>query len=162
MIAAWFTALGHMVRDGWPALGATLAARLAGGALAGLGAWCVTDWLPAAVLGLAVLAGFYTDQLHGEANRGAWRAGIISGCTSLVPLAAAAAGLALDPLWLLIVAAGTLKPPIWRAAWALDPLQFRSDVPQWAAELLEPTRVAATIWGALVGVLLLIVATQGA
>lgn len=157
MIAAWFTALGHMVRDGWPKLPTTFLARLAGGLAAAIGAWCITDWMMAAALGLAVLAGFYTDLRHGEANRGAWVPGIISGTSSIAPIAVTAAMLSLNPWWLGLAVAGVAKPPIWRAAWWLDPGRFASRVPAWAAPLFEPTRVAAILWGVLVGALITVI-----
>lgn len=156
-----FSALGHMVRDGFPALGSTLAARLAGAGLVFLGCWLITDYLASVALAIAVGAGFYTDMQHGEASRGDWTAGVISGCTSLTPLAAAATGLHMNLWWLAIVLAGLAKPPIWQLAWWLDPGRYADDVPAWAAPLTEPTRVAAIIWGALVGVILVIIAITG-
>ena len=157
-----FTALGHMIRDGFPALGLTLLARLAGGLAVTAGCLLLSPWPAALVLGLAVYVGFYTDMQHGEANKGDWTAGTISGCTSLAPIAAAAAGLHMSPWWALIVLGGIVKPPVWQLAWALDPGRYAGMVPGWLARVTEPTRVAAIIWGAWVGVLLLIVATQGA
>lgn len=147
----WLTALGHMIRDGWPPLGSTFLARLAGASVVGLGLLLFADWMTAAVLGLAILAGFYTDMQHGEANKGDWTAGIISGCTSLAPLVVAAAGLHMSLWWLAALGIGAVKPLIWRAAWLLAPLQLYSSVPQRVADLLEPTRVAAAAWGAVVG-----------
>lgn len=147
----FLSAIGHVIRDGFPALGSTHLARLAGATVVGLGLLLFTDWMTAAVLGLAVLAGFYTDMQHGEANEGDWTAGIISGCTSLAPIAAAAIGLHMSPWWLAALGIGAVKPLIWRAAWLLAPLQLYTSVPQWVADLLEPTRVAAAAWGAVVG-----------
>lgn len=146
-----FTAIGHMIRDGFPALGSTHAARLAGGAAVFLGLWIVTGWVEAAILAAAVTAGFYTDAQHGEANRGNWVAGTISGCTSIAPLAVAAAGLHMNLWWLLVLVVGALKPPIWQAAWAIEPYRWRVWVPEWAEPLFEPTRVAAVAWGVTVG-----------
>lgn len=156
-----FSALGHMIRDGWPPLGSTLAARVIGAAVIWAGLLIVTDWMAAGALALAILAGFYTDMRHGEANKGNWTAGIISGITSLVPLGIVASFLAWSAWWGLIVLAGVMKPIIWQGAWALDPGRYADMVPGWLAMVTEPTRVAAIIWGAWVGVLLLIVATQG-
>ena len=154
----FLAAIGHMVRDGFPALGSTHLARAAGAGFVFLGCWLITDFLASAVLGLAVLAGFYTDQMHGEANKGDWTAGIISGCTSLAPLGIAASFLAWSPWWGLVVLGGLAKPPIWKWAWWLDPGRYADNVPAWAAPITEPTRVAATIWGAWVGAILLCVA----
>jgi len=149
----FFSALGHMIRDGFPALGSTLAARLAGATVVFVGLLIVTDWMMAAASALAVLAGFYTDVQHGEANKGDWTAGIVSGCTSLAPVAVTAAALAFNVWWLLIVVLGVTKPLIWQAAWRLDPGRFAKRVPPWAVPITEPTRVAAIMWGAQVGVL---------
>ncbi len=152
-----FSALGHMIRDGWPPLGSTFLARLAGAAVIGLGLAFITDWIVAGVLALAVLAGFYTDAKHGEANKGDWTAGIISGTTSLAPLAIVTACLAWSPWLALIVVVGVLKPIIWQLSWGLEPLRWRPWVPEWAEQVLEPTRIAALMWGAIVGAILLFV-----
>jgi hypothetical protein len=157
-----FTTLAHVIRDGLPALGSTHLARAAGGLAVTAGGLLFFPWPTALVLGLAITAGFYTDMRHGEANKGDWRDGIISGCASLTPIAAAAVGLHMSPWWALLVLAGLAKPPIWQLAWRLDPGRFTKRVPAWAAPLAEPTRVAAIMWGALVGGLLIIVATTGA
>ena len=159
MIAAWLAALGHMIRDGFPALGSTLAARLAGAAAVFAGLLFVADWMMAAALALAVLAGFYTDMRHGEANKGDWTAGIISGCTSIAPIAITAAALHFNLWWLFAISIGGLKPLIWQAAWRLDPGRFADRVPAWAAPITEPTRIAAAGWGIVVGVVVTIIAT---
>lgn len=158
MIAAWFVALGHMIRDGFPALGSTFAARMAGAAVVFVGLLFVADWMMAAALALAVLAGFFTDMRHGEANKGDWADGIISGCTSLVPIAMTAAALHFSLWWLFIAVLGVLKPLIWQAAWRLDPGRFADRVPTWALPLTEPTRIAAVGWGVMVGVVVTITA----
>lgn len=163
MIAAWFTGLGHMIRDGWPKLPRTFLARLAGGAAVTAGCLAVADATLALILGSAVFAGFYTDMRHGEGaladDWADWRDLAISGVTSLGPLIAAAAWL-VSPWWGFGIAAGLLKPPIWIAAWELDPGRFAKLVPAWAAGLTEPTRIAAVAWGALVGVLVTAIATS--
>lgn len=153
----FFSAIGHMIRDGWPKLPSTFLARLAGGVAALIGALLITDWMAATVLGLAVWAGFYTDAQHGEANKGDWTAGIISGCTSLIPLAVSASALNLTLWWMAIAVVGVVKPLLWQAAWWLDPGRFADRVPSWAVPITEPTRVAAIMWGAQVGVLVTII-----
>ncbi len=157
---AW-SAIAHLVRDGFPALGSTHLARFAGGAIATAGAWTLTDLHMAAVLGSAVWAGFYTDMQHGEANEGDWRPGIVSGVSSLAPLAVAAAVI-VAPWWGTVAALGLIKPPIWRAAWALNPARIRRQdwYPLWAFPLAEPTRVAAMAWGALVGATIVAIGVQ--
>ncbi len=156
-----FSAIGHVIRDGVPALGQTWLARATGGLAVTAGCLVLFSWPTALVLGLAVYAGFYTDMQHGEANKGDWRAGVISGCTSLAPLAAAAAGLHMSLWWLGVVATGLIKPLVWQFAWWLDPGRLLNVVPMWAMPLTHPTRVAAIIWGAWVGVLVTIIAIGG-
>lgn len=146
----WLTALGHMIRDGFPALGSTHLARAAGGAVVFAGAWVFAPLPLAIILAAGVWLGFYTDALHGEANEGNWFAGIVSGCTSILPLTILLAA-ALSAWWLFVLPLGVLKPLIWQAAWAVEPLRWRVWVPEWAERIFEPTRVAAVAWGVLVG-----------
>lgn len=148
-------ALGHMIRDGIPPLGSTHAARGLGGFCCILGGFLLTwDWC-GVLLGAAVYAGFYSDMLHGEGHRArGWKDVLplsVSGMTSLAPLALAAA-LAVNPWLGLIVLAGAIKPPVWFAAWRL-PVKWSGD----PEGVWVPTRVAAVTWGAVVGVLIVII-----
>lgn len=139
-------AMGHMIRDGFPATWSTHLARGIGAFFCLAGASAVLPIVPAAIVGLAILAGFYFDQKHGEGqNARGWRDACylaISGFTSLVPLAVAS--MLYDgffPVWVVLAAA--LKPPIWFLAW-----RYRIDDRwPWA----EPTRLAAILFGAAVG-----------
>lgn len=137
-------ALGHLVRDGWPATGSTQLARAIGGGFAIAGAAFASPH--AVLLGLAVWAGFYADQKHGEGQRGAtWKDAAyltLSGVTSLVPLACAEAWFN-GPWSFLLLAAGLLKAPIWFGWWH-SPVQ---QLGPW----FQPTRLAALAFGALVG-----------
>lgn len=152
-----FSAIASIIRDGFPALGSTHAARATGGLVVLAGAAIFMPLPLAIVCAAGVWLGFYADMKHGEANQGDWTAGIVSGCTSLAPLAVLLA-IAVSVWWLFAIALGVAKPLIWQAAWALDPGRFASRVPAWAAPLTEPTRIAAAMWGALIGLVLCAVA----
>jgi hypothetical protein len=137
-------AIGHLIRDGFPATWSTHLARALGAFFCLAGASAVLPIFPAAGVALAILAGFYFDQKHGEGqNARGWRDACylaISGFTSLVPLAAASVVYdGFFPVW--IVFAAALKPPIWFIAWRF-PIDNR-----WA----QPTRVSAILFGAAVG-----------
>jgi hypothetical protein len=158
------TAAGHLVRDGFPPLGPgrTFLARVLGGlllflpsVLLGASSSTLAWWLPP-ILALAAWVGFWTDQKHGEGQemgrgvRGWWSCAkyeVISGASSLLPLGLALVWL--RPAWLPLVALGLAlcKPLVWELAWQLVPRPGRND-------LVSPTRVAATLWGGLVGGLL--------
>lgn len=139
---------GHLLRDGWPPIGHTnLGARPAGGALCVLGgALAMMPWWHGAILGGAVFIGFWTDQQHaaGQGARTAtdamWLA--VSGVTSLIPLACAAAWFFGLP-FLALAAIGLAKVPIW-FSWMRSPIQ---SVGPW----FQPTRVAAISFGLTVG-----------
>lgn len=167
-------ALGHVVRDGWPAwktiLGplvgtpfewvyhlSTQLARISGAAVCGLGAWMVHDWTMAAAIGVAVLAGFYVDMKHGDGQgASSWDdAGYLSlsGLTSLIPLALLAVFLRGEHA-AFIVFAGFAKVPIWFGWWALEGKSGRiTAVWPWG----YPTRLAAMTFGAVVGGLSLLI-----
>jgi YHS domain-containing protein len=140
-------AFAHLTRDGTPSLGEnrTFLARLLGTGILAFAGYLAGEWLGAA-FGLAVGVGFWTDQKHGEGQNardltdGLWL--LCSGVTSLLPLAVA---FLLAGHWrtaLLTTAVAALKPPVWFLAWRF-PVK------------LYPTRIAATVFGALVGLLLL-------
>jgi hypothetical protein len=133
-------AVGHVIRDGFPALGSTHGARALGAFSCLLGGLCVLAWPQAALVGLGVLAGFYIDQKHaaGQQARGWSDAGwlTVSGITSIAPLAL----VTLNP-WLLLI--GLVKPGIWFAAWRIP---FFEDSSFW-----YPTRVSAGVFGAVIG-----------
>jgi hypothetical protein len=153
MIAALCIALcawGHVVRDGFPATGSTQLARLAGAFLCFAGALEMQPhgW-HAAVLAGAVYAGFYADARHGD-GQGAdnWRSiGFLalSGVTSLGPLALIAALVVKGSAGFLCLA-GLVKPPLWWSMWRLAPDRWWA----WA----QPTRIAAGVFGMVVGGLL--------
>lgn len=134
---------GHVFRDGTPATGSTQLARFVGGFICFLGALAVQPPAVAAAFGAAIWLGFYTDQKHGDGqgadNLKSMGYLALSGVTSLVPLALAA-GWLLGWRHLGIPVAGLLKPPIWFFAWLA--------APSWV-----PTRIAAAVFGALVGAL---------
>lgn len=164
LLAIPLVAIGYLIRDGFPALGSTHLARLAGGL------WCIAAGALAwagwhgCLLGLAIYAGFYSDMEHGEGHRARGWVDVpplaISGVTSLLPLAlvmglnppALLHGF-LMPDWLaagVVLAAGLLlKPVIWFAAWEFPyPVGHR---------LLQPTRMAAIDFGAVIGALIVFV-----
>lgn len=148
---------GHVVRDGWPSfhdltngrLG-TQAARIAGAVLCGLGALAIAAPILALVISVGVLVGYFTDMKHGEAGGAdtlrSLLFGLLSGVTSLVPLAALLALVTWDWRCALIVAVGFLKPAIWSGAWAL----LRGAQDTW----FQPTRIAAGTFGAGIAVAL--------
>lgn len=135
-------ALGHLVRDGWPILGSTHAARALGGFFCVLGGFLLTWDYTGALMGLALYMGFYADMEHGEGQRTRGWMDVpylaVSGVTSLLPLAAASWWL-YGPWFALVALAGLLKPPVWFAAWRTVPIDW------------QPTRIAAVTWGALCG-----------
>lgn len=146
-------AVGHMVRDGWPTLHSTHLARGLGAAWCYFGALSLFSPHDAAALAAAVWIGFYFDMKHGE-GQGPWSGTlhnlpylILSGVTSLVPLDVALSAITGHYLipWCL---AGLVKPAIWWTAWAIKPDRFWS--------FLQPTRVAAITFGAVVGALFLL------
>jgi hypothetical protein len=140
-------AAGHLVRDGWPPLGSTQLARLAGAFLCFAGALEVQPhgWHAAVIAG-AVYAGFYADSRHGEGNEAnSWRSiGFLalSGVTSLGPLALTAALVVKGSAGFLCLA-GLTKCAIWPLCWWVKPDRWLPGV--------YPTRVAATLFGAVVG-----------
>lgn len=142
-------ALGHVVRDGWPALGSTHAARALGAAFCGFGAIATTrfPWASSAVW-LGVWLGFYLDQKHGEGqNAGtavnSWLVDYgyltLSGVTSVLLIVALR--LFFESLWpaVAVLAVGVLKPVIWFGCLHGIPDGY------------VPTRWAAGIFGALLG-----------
>jgi len=140
-------AAGHMVRDGYPATGSTQLARALGAILCGVGALAVSSLSVSAMVGAAILIGFYTDQKHGEGqNARGWRDSaflLLSGVTSLVPLAASVAAIRFNPAAFYLLLVGFAKPPIWFVSWRVAPTGPHI----W----LVPTRLAAMVWGAAVG-----------
>lgn len=142
LLCAFLFAAGHLVRDGWPALGSTHAARAIGGALCGLGALVAygPSWT-ALALWLAVFAGFYVDMKHGEANTGEARYALLSGVTSI-----ALAVIALAAFGHYVAAALVPVVALWKfATWRLCFMVF----PQTGWFL--PTRMAAIFFGFLFG-----------
>lgn len=157
---------GHIVRDGWPSykmmLGglvggrlewlyhlSTHLARVSGAVLCGIGGGLVGGWSFGAMAGTAVLAGFYIDMKHGEGQGADTTASYaylaLSGVTSIAVLVGLLAWLG-NPwlsLWLL---AGFTKPPIWILAWKY----LRNIQATW----FQPTRVAAGVFGAVVGAII--------
>src|SRR4051794_38402009 len=124
--AALLFAFGHVIRDGWPALGSTHAARALGAVLCGLGAGLATaSVIDGAAIGAAVLAGFYLDSMHGEGQQARdWRdlrPLVVSGLTSVLPLAVALIFLR-SPWCALLLLVGLVKPGIWFAAWRVPAL----------------------------------------
>jgi hypothetical protein len=151
-------ALGHLVRDGWPSLGTTHGARAAGMALCCFGVSFVHPDFAAALIGVGVWIGFYTDQKHGEGQqaRGWADAGYLalSGVTSVLPLAVFVAAFDLlpakfgnsgisGPYFEVLPLVGLAKPPIWFLAWFVRPDRWWP----WA----EPTRASAILFGAVFG-----------
>jgi hypothetical protein len=151
-LAMLLIAGGHLVRDGTPPLGSTHLARAIGGLLCVAGAATVTLSWGAVLLGLAIWAGFYADYGHAVGQRArhwgdaGWLA--ISGFTSVLPLTAALAwgGFSLPVMAGLVpFAAAVLKPAIWFEAYAVN---------AWTGNWFSPTRAAATVFGAFVGLTL--------
>lgn len=170
--------LGHMIRDGYPSFQELEAPLLAStrwweraiyhtkrvqymtlsGFCCFLGAWANHPLRVAAVLGAAVLLGMFLDQKHaaGQGPDATWaelahnlRYLAISGTTSIAWLACAVGYLGHD--WrtaAAVLASGLTKCAIWPAAWAAA-LDQRTG--WW---FLQPTRVAAMSFGAVIGALL--------
>jgi hypothetical protein len=142
-------AVGHMIRDGWPTLNSTQAARALGAFVCFLGAWATLPIMLAAVVGAAVLVGFYCDTDHAEGQgpwNGNWSNALylsISGVTSMAPLAVALTLWHMDAWYLVLLCLGFLKPPIWFFWWTFNPNNYWS--------FLQPTRLAAMTFGASVG-----------
>lgn len=166
--------IGHLVRDGWPpwresldaigrarwpswlqrATNPTQLARIAGALWCTAGAALLHTWGDSLLIGAAVLTGFYTDMKHGEGQgpddtrAHTWHNApflLVSGLTSLLPLALLAHWLHWS-LWPPVLAWGALKPSIWFFSWWLSPNRW------WG--WLYPTRLAAMLFGALVGVII--------
>jgi hypothetical protein len=145
LLAVALFAAGHLVRDGVPVMGKTLAARYAGLVLCVMGA-AVGMGTPlwGLLAGLATGVGYWLDQRHGE---GQWpedwrdaRDLAISGITSLALLAVVLGFYVMWQYGVLVLLVGALgKPAIWFAARYFVPVR------------LYPTRVAAGVFGALVG-----------
>ena len=138
-------ALGHLVRDGYPATGSTQLARALGAAICGLGAFAVSSWSIALMVAGAILVGFYTDQKHAEGQRARGWTDVcyllLSGVSSLVPLAGLEYYLRGD-FYILVV--GLLKPEVWFSAWRFIPVSWSPPA--------YPTRIAAFVFGATVGI----------
>ena len=132
---------GHVFRDGWPGTGSTQTARIVGALICGIGAAVATTPHVAVVVALGVLLGFYLDQKHAEGQQARdWvDAGFLalSGISSLAPLALLLS-ISHSPLDIALMFVGAVKPAIWFGAWRL----FSDAV---------PTRVAAGVFGAVVG-----------
>lgn len=137
-------ALGFLVRDGFPATGETQLARGVGAFWCMAGAAAVLPPSLALAAGLAIWLGFYTDQKHAEGQQARdWKdAGYLalSGVTALLPLAFVAAWL-FGPPYLTLALVGLAKVPVYFAAWRTVPERG------W----LQPTRIAAIVFGAVVG-----------
>lgn len=147
LVCGLLFAAGGLVRDGTPSLGTTHGARALGAFLCGLGALVATgNFIVMGIAFLGILAGFYTDQKHGEGQQArdiedaAWLA--VSGFTSLVPLCVLAVVL-LSPWCALVALAALTKPAIWFACWRV----FKADTVSFS----QPTRVAALVFGFVVG-----------
>jgi hypothetical protein len=140
-------AAGSCVRDGWPSLGTTHGARALGALCCALGALCVFPLEHAAIIGGGVLAGFYGDQRHGEGQqaRDLRDAGflILSGVTSVLPLALLMGLVTWDARWAALIPVGVVKPLFWFPAWEIRPDRWHP----W----LEPTRVSAIAFGGALG-----------
>lgn len=148
-------AVGAMVRDGWPSfktlsngvLG-TQAARVTGALICSLGI-LPFGWLPALLVFLGILGGFYLDMKHGEAagvdTPTAVADSFVSGFTSWGPLYVVLT-LANYNSWHVVVldyviVASLMKPAIWWLSWKLPQGTF------WYA-----TRVAAMSYYAIMAV----------
>lgn len=166
-LAVLLCLIGHVVRDGTPALGNTQLARAVAGLICGLGALLLFPWPWAIVFWLAIWVGFYTDQQHGKGQNAGWGANSaqedigwlsVSGLTSVIPLALIAYFYGLS--WMIVVgivgAAGLYKPAIWFLMWEINNgywpnLRF----PAWFRPVMSPpTRPAAGLFGAYVGAMM--------
>lgn len=140
--------LGHLVRDGWPTLNTTQGARILGAVFCTMGAFLLHhDAIDGAVVGVAVLAGFYLDMKHGDGAGADSLKSIedlaLSGLTSVAPMAAAIAVYHETPWAAVLLAAAVVKPLIWWSMWRIRPDRISS----WA----EPTRISAITFGLLFG-----------
>lgn len=140
--------LGHLVRDGWPALNTTQGARILGALICGLGGFALHhDAIDGAVVGLAVLAGFYLDMKHGDGagadNLKSIEDLALSGLTSVAPMAAAIAVYHETPWAAVLLGAAVVKPVVWWSMWRIRPDRISA----WA----EPTRISAIVFGLLFG-----------
>lgn len=141
--AALFS-FGFVIRDGWPALGSTTAARIFGALICGVGGAVISPALGVAAI-LSMLAGFYSDHDHATGQQAVTPrdAGylLVSGFTSLVPL------LVFVVAWnwpnvlpcIAVVALLMLSKP---AIWFLS----REALPHGSF-----TRLAAAVFGAVIG-----------
>jgi hypothetical protein len=145
-------AAGHLMRDGSPPLHSTHLARALGAFFCLAGASAVLAPWPAVLIGLAILAGFYTDQKHGEGQQArGWTDAAylaLSGVTSLAPLDLVVWAVTGNGFPIAIV--GLAKPPIWFLCRYIGPDRF------WAPAY--PTRVAATVFGAVIGLVIALTA----
>jgi hypothetical protein len=145
-------AIGHMIRDGWPALGTTQGARALGAFVCFLGALLLFPLSVAALIGVSILLGFFTDVDHAQ-GQGPWNGTLtnlpyllISGVSSVTPLAILLSAWFMNPWYMALLAIGLVKPVIWFVSWAINPAQYWS--------FLQPTRVAAMTFGAVIGTVL--------
>lgn len=138
--------IAHVIRDGYPSLGAgmTFFARLLG-ALLCVGAGYLAGQLWGAALGSCIGIGFWTDWHHADGQQArnwkdaGWLA--VSGISSLALFAIGSVVVHRAPVFALVGLAGLAKPPIWFLCWKY--------VPQ--GHVFQPTRVAAGVFGAVVG-----------
>lgn len=140
--------IGHVIRDGFPSFGPgeTTLARTVGGLACAAGGGMMMFSLWGVLAGLCVGIGFWTDHDHAEGQQArdlsdAFYLGV-SGVTSLLPLAIMLTAFHWPNLYnLLVLVFGLAKIPIWFGCWAF--------VPQ--GTVLQPTRVAAALFGVTVG-----------
>lgn len=141
--------IGHVIRDGFPSFGPgeTTLARTVGGLACAAGGSMISFSIWGALAGLCVGIGFWVDHDHAEGQQARNLSDAfylaISGISSLIPLAL----MLLVWHWpnfynLLVLAFGLAKIPIWFGCWAV--------VPQ--GPILQPTRVAAGLFGLTVGI----------
>jgi hypothetical protein len=154
-------ALGHMFRDGWPALHTTHGARALGAVTCMLGAVFVAPY-QAPIIGFGVWVGFYFDMKHGEGQGPDDSMGEIdhnlpflalSGLTSLIPLTAAMVWFIGAHRWPLVFI-GLAKPVIWPLCWYALPrsgLMRRWILNAAGESFFAPTRIAAMSFGAAIG-----------
>lgn len=144
-------AAGYIVRDGWPATGYTnRGARPLGALLCGLGTFAVLlDWKLALYWTAAVLLSFYTDQKHAAGQNAktpmdfVWLT--VSGVTSILPQILLGVVLFSND-FIALLAVGLLKPIIWDICW--------SSIPETVGSWVQPTRIAALSFGALIGLVI--------
>lgn len=165
VIAVLLCGWGHIVRDGEPSFKKLLAptnplyhlstqlARFTGASICTVGLCFSFSLQTAAILGLAILIGFYTDSKHGEGQGAATLKDVmyltISGITSILPLVCVLAyNYGLYALAYMVV--GLVKPAIWFTT---------APFPKFFAKLnAYTTEVAAGIFGALIGLAMVIYA----